>query len=125
MEFLHAGITASSEEKADRFYREILGLEKSGPKILDENLARSIFGIDKSIELIRYKGEKIDLEILIDPGFKTPNSGISHSCIRVHDINELVSKCKKSELKIVQTRKDKSTITFISDFDGNLFELKE
>jgi catechol 2,3-dioxygenase-like lactoylglutathione lyase family enzyme len=47
MKIIHTGLAASSEEKADRFFIDILGLEKSMPKILDKKLTQAIFGIKK------------------------------------------------------------------------------
>ncbi len=42
MEFIHTGLASSCEENADRFFIDILGLEKSEPKTLDKNLAQAL-----------------------------------------------------------------------------------
>jgi len=104
MEILHTGLAVSSEEKADRFFIDILELEKSEPKILDKKLTQAIFGINNELFVIHYQ---------------------DHSCIKVTDLAKIVNKCKEAGLKVVEVPKGSVVITFISDYDGNLFELKE
>jgi len=52
MKIIHTGLAASSEEKADRFFIDILGLEKLMPKTLDKKLAQGIFGINDELLII-------------------------------------------------------------------------
>jgi catechol 2,3-dioxygenase-like lactoylglutathione lyase family enzyme len=125
MKFIHTGLASSSEEKADRFYIEILGLEKSIPKTLDKKLAQAIFGINDELLIINYQRGTVHYEILVYREFKAPEKQITHSCIQVADINEIVNKCRAIGLKVVEVPKGSGVVTFISDYDGNLFEVKE
>lgn len=125
MEFIHAGLPASSEEKSDRFYVDILGLEKSIPKTLDKKLSGELFGIDKELLIIRYRGGNADFEVLVYPEYKAREKEITHSCIKVDGLKNFVGKCKDAGVKVIEAEKGSKVVTFISDYDGNLFEVKE
>lgn len=125
VEFIHAGLDSSSEEKADRFFVDVLGLEKSEPKIIDKKLTRTLFGIDAEPLMIHYQGGTVDYEIFIYQEYKAPEKQITHSCIKVTDLKTIVGKCKNADLKVIEVPKGSSVVTFISDYDGNLFEVKE
>jgi catechol 2,3-dioxygenase-like lactoylglutathione lyase family enzyme len=126
MKIIHTGLGAGSEEKADHFFIDILGFEKSGSKTLDKKLTQAIFGINKELLVINYLGgETAHYEILVYQGYKAAEKQLLHSCIEVDDLANIVDKCKDAGLKIVKVPKGAKVITFISDYDGNLFELKE
>jgi catechol 2,3-dioxygenase-like lactoylglutathione lyase family enzyme len=123
--FVHTGLAASSEENADRFFINILGLEKSEPKIIDKKLAYSLFGIDAELLMIHYRGGNVDFELFVHKEYKATEKQIAHSCIKVNDLKTIVYKCKDAGLKVIEVPKGLGVITFISDYDGNLFEVKE
>jgi catechol 2,3-dioxygenase-like lactoylglutathione lyase family enzyme len=125
MKIIHTGLAASSEEKADRFFIDILGLEKSMPKTIDKKLAHAIFGINDELLIIHYLGETVHYEILVYKEYKAPEKQIAHSCIQVTDLINIVNKCRDAGVKVIEIPKDSGVITFISDYDGNLFEVKE
>ena len=125
IKFVHTGLAASSEEKADRFFIDILGLEKSEPKIIDKKLAHALFGIDAELLMIHYGSEAVDYEIFIHQEYKAPEKQIAHSCIKVNDLEKIVKKCKDAGLKVIEVPKGSGVVTFISDYDGNLFEVKK
>jgi len=39
----HVGLICSSEENSDKFYQDLLGLNKSEPKTLPSDLSKAIF----------------------------------------------------------------------------------
>ncbi len=125
MEFIHAGLAASSEENADRFYVDILDLEKSIPKVLDKKLSGEIFGINKELLIMHYRGGGADFEVLVYPEFKAREKEITHSCIKVEGFRNFINKCKDAGVKVIEAEKDSKAVTFICDYDGNLFEVKE
>ena len=125
MKFVHTGLGASTEKNADRFFVNILGLEKQIPKILNQEMTRAIFGIAEELLIINYKNENVHYEILVYKEYKTPEKQITHSCLQVKDLINIVDKCRNSGLKVIEVPKEKGVITFISDFEGNLFEFKE
>ncbi len=47
----HTALVCASEENADRFYQDLLGLTKAVPKILPRHLTVSIFNMAISLKL--------------------------------------------------------------------------
>jgi catechol 2,3-dioxygenase-like lactoylglutathione lyase family enzyme len=125
IKFVHTGLAASSEENADRFFIDILGLEKSEPKIIDKKLTHALFGINDELLMIHYRGGNVDYEIFVYKEYKAPEKQIAHSCIKVNDLKIIAGKCKDAGLKVIEVPKGSGVITFISDYDGNLFEVKK
>jgi catechol 2,3-dioxygenase-like lactoylglutathione lyase family enzyme len=124
IKFVHTGLAASSEEKADRFFIDILGLEKSESKVIDKNLTQAIFGIDAELLMIHYRSATVEFEIFVYGEYKAREKQIAHSCLQVNDVKKIVNKCRDACLKVIEIPKGSAVIIFISDYDGNLFEVK-
>ncbi len=125
MKFVHTGLGASSEENADRFFVNILGLEKLITKVLNKEMTHTIFGISEELLIINYKNENVHYEILVYGAYKAPEKQISHSCLMLNDLENILNKCREAGLKVIKVPKGTGMVIFISDFDGNLFEMKE
>ncbi len=124
MKYIHTGLAVSSEEKADRFYCDILGLEKSESRIIDRQIVRTLFGIDHELTMIHYQGGTVDFELFVQKGYKAPERQIAHTCIKVANLSDVLARCLKAGIRVVEVPKKSGNITFISDYDGNFFELK-
>jgi catechol 2,3-dioxygenase-like lactoylglutathione lyase family enzyme len=125
MRMLHIGVGAASEKNADLFFRELLGLAKAEPYDLPAELSRSIFAIDRELTIVNYAAEGIRYEVFIDPLYRAPVPSVLHSCLEVDDLAGFLARCGAAGLKVTRTPRGDSFVTFISDFDGNLFEVKE
>lgn len=121
----HVGLTCSTEDNADRFYQDLLGLNKSGPKTLSSDLSKAIFNLDAELQLINYIGDNIHFEIFIAKRLNTSPSQIEHLCLGVENISDFTEKCRRVDLEVSLISKGDKTLTFIKDYDGNLFEIKE
>lgn len=124
MKIAHIGLTASSEEKADRFYNQILCLKKAPPKIVKASIAKSLFNLNSAITYINYFNDNIRFEIFILPDLKEELSP-NHVCLEVEDKESFLNKCSTSGVTIKRLVKEDKEVIFISDFDGHLFEIKE
>jgi len=120
----HAGLTCSTEDNADKFYRDLLGLNKSEPKILPSDLSKAIFNLDAELKMINYMDEHIHFEIFITDQFGTSQRPIEHLCLEVDDLDGFIEKCRSMQVEAARIPKGEKTLTFIKDFDGNLFEIK-
>jgi len=120
----HVGLTCSSEANADQFYRDLLGLNKSGPKTLPADLSEAIFNFDAKLQIIDYTGEQVHCEIFITGPVDNRSRPIAHLCLEVNDLSEFIEKCNTLNVEIAQIPKGDKTLAFIKDFDGNLFEIK-
>ncbi len=120
----HAGLTCSTEDSADKFYRDLLGLNKSEPKTLPADLSQAIFNLDAELQMVNYMNEHIHFEIFIT-NQSTPSQGqVEHLCLEVDDLHGFIEKCRSMEVEVALIPKGEKTLTFIKDFDGNLFEIK-
>jgi catechol 2,3-dioxygenase-like lactoylglutathione lyase family enzyme len=120
----HMALTCSSEKKSDRFYKNLLGLQKSEPKILPIPLSKAIFNVDSELMMINYQSEQVHFEIFITDHSISDGRHIEHVCIEVDDLQNFLTKCRDLEVEIFQIPKGDRTLTFIRDYDGNLFEVK-
>ena len=120
----HAGLTCSTEDNADRFYRDLLGLNKSAPKTLPADLSLAIFNLDTELQMINYTDENIHFEIFIADQVGITRDRIAHHCLEVGDLDEFIAKCRNMQVEVALIPKGDKMLTFIKDFDGNLFEIK-
>jgi catechol 2,3-dioxygenase-like lactoylglutathione lyase family enzyme len=120
----HVALTCSSEENSDRFYKDLLGLEKLEPKILPSSLSRAIFNIDNELRMINYTGKAVHFEIFIAKDSKRSANPIAHVAIEIDDQEAFLKKCAEVDVNVSQIPRGNRTLIFIRDFDGNLFEIK-
>jgi len=120
----HVGLTCGSEDNADRFYKDLLGLEKSESKALPASLSKSIFNIDSELVIINYLDQDLHFEIFIAADSIRNPRQIEHLCLEVGDLNEFLNKCNILGVEVAQIPKGDKTLIFVKDFDGNLFEIK-
>ena len=120
----HVGLTCSSEEKSDGFYKDLLGLEKSEPKILPMPLSKAIFNVDTELLMINYQGDTVHFEIFITGHSVNRSRQVEHVCLEVDDLPVFLKKCDNLDVDVSQIPKGDRILTFIRDFDGNLFEIK-
>lgn len=120
----HIGYSVSNLEKSLGFYCDILGLEKSS----------EIEGLDREPQIIHLRlddGNYIELYYSkrLRSAESENNTGGSHLCLRVDDINEVMNTLKKKGI-IKSDAKAKQGLTpewrcWISDPDGNRIELMQ
>ncbi len=69
MRLHHLALARTSEAASDRFYVDLLGLEKRREKHVDADLCRALFGVARGHKLIDYAGDGVQFEIfLVPPG---------------------------------------------------------
>jgi len=121
----HMALTCSSEEKSDKFYNNLLGLRKLKPKTLPRALSQAIFKVDSELKIINYMDEYIHFEIFITFPCTNNISQIGHVCLETKNLEVFLGKCREMDVEIIQVPKGDVLITFVRDYDGNLFEIKE
>ena len=120
----HVALVCSSEEKSDKFYESLLGVKKGRSKMIPATLSKQIFNVDSELKIIDYAIDEIHFEVFISHQKAADDKKIEHICLEVDDLEVFLNKCKKMGVKILQIPKEKGFLTFISDYDGNLFEIK-
>jgi catechol 2,3-dioxygenase-like lactoylglutathione lyase family enzyme len=121
----HVALTCSSEKKSDRFFKDLLGLEKSEPNNLPISLSKAIFSVDSPLIMINYHNEQVHFEVFITDHPISNSRQIEHVCLEVDDLETLLKKCRDLDVEVSQIPKGDRTLTFIRDYDGNLFEIKQ
>lgn len=121
----HVALVCSSEEKSDKFYESLLGLKKGSSKLIPSTLSKQIFNLDSELKIIDYAVDEIHFEVFINNQKVAEDKKIEHICLEVDDLESFLSNCNNMAVKILQIPKKKGFLTFISDYDGNLFEIKE
>ena len=120
----HVALVCASEKKSDKFYQDLLGLKKSEPKTLPSALSKSIFNLDSELVIINYLNEHLHFEIFITDLSQDSTRQIEHYCLEVGNLEDFIDKCRMLGVELAQIPKGDRTLTFIKDFDGNLFEIK-
>jgi len=120
----HVALTCSSEEKSDKFYKNLLGLQKSEPKTIPAALSKALFAINSELKIINYLNEYLHFEIFLTSHNNSSVRRIDHVCLEVDDLAVFLEKCRTLQVKIIQVPRKDKLLTFISDDDGNLFEIK-
>jgi len=124
MKINHIALIASSEEKADRFYLDLLGLKKAAAKTVEASLSLALFNLNFPLTYISYYHDDLRFEIFILPESQ-PQLSPTHVCLEVNDREIFLSKCLGLGLPVKRVIKEGKEIVFIGDFDGRLFEIKE
>ena len=125
MQLKHVALASGTEKNADTFYADLLGLAKSEPKTLPCELSKAIFNIDTELLMINYQNEHVHFEIFITGQTRGNSRQIDHVCIEVDHLELFLERCRSLNLDIARIPKGDKTLTFIRDFDGNLFEIKQ
>ncbi len=120
----HVALTCSAEEKSDKFYKNLLGLQKSTPKTIPPALSGALFDINSELKIINYRNEYLHFEIFLTGHKNTSAKRIEHVCLEVGDLVAFLEKCDTLQVNVLRVPKGDKLLTFISDDDGNLFEIK-
>ncbi|MBW1641229.1 MAG: VOC family protein [Deltaproteobacteria bacterium] len=121
----HIAVFCSSEEESDTFYGNLLGLKKVNSRVLPSGLIEKIFGVSIELKMVNYANDDIRFEVFIGDDKGLDVHKIGHACLEVDDREAFIKECEAMNLKINKIPRDDSFILFISDYEGNLFEIKE
>ncbi len=93
--------------------------------MIPSTLSKQIFNLDSELKIIDYAVDEIHFEVFISNQKVADDIKIEHICLEVDDLEAFLNKCNDMGVKILQIPKEKGFLTFISDYDGNLFEINE
>jgi len=125
MRLNHVALVCSSEENVKHFYGGILGLERMRTSVLPNDLARQIFGIDRECQMIVYGNDRFTAELFVAANLSGGGESFEHVCLEVEDVETFVAACEAGGVMVNRVLKGERLLTFVRDFDGNLFEVKE
>jgi catechol 2,3-dioxygenase-like lactoylglutathione lyase family enzyme len=121
----HIGLVCRREEQADRFFVDFLGLEKSDKRTIPASLSRPLFGIDTALEVANYFGGGIHFEVFLrDDPQETP-SRFGHVCLEIDGLDAFLERARNMNVTVLRVPKGEGWVTFIEDYDGHRFEVKQ
>jgi len=120
----HVALVCGSEDNINKFYGQLLGLTKINSKILPRELSRKIFKLDSELKIINYADDDIHFEIFIDSRKSLHHKRIEHVCIEIGEMELFLEKCQSMGVNVLKIPKGDKLLVFITDYDGNLFEIK-
>lgn len=124
----HIAIASNSIEDSDKFFVDLLGLNKTRTFSVNADLMKEFFGVNKEHSFIRYENNNMAVEVVINKKRSKANDIFTHSCLIVDDnVEEFINKAKSMGFKTVKVaRKEKEGYYyFINDFYNNLYEIKK
>ena len=122
----HVALVSGSEEKANRFYRDALGLKQIRSTVISAGLSKSLFGIDQEFRAIDFGNEEMKFEVFIaDYGGIASSGKLDHICLEVQNREDLLKRWEGMGFEILRVPKGDSLVIFLKDEDHNLFEIKE
>ncbi len=122
----HVALVSGSEEKANRFFKETLGLKELRSTVIPANLSKSLFGIDRQLKVIDFGNEEMKFEVFIAGGEEDiPSRRLDHVCLEVENRDAMLRKWEGMGFEILRVPKGDSVVVFLKDENQNLFEIKE
>lgn len=122
MNLEHIALCIRDREEIEDFYQDILGMKLIRSFPLDKILAFDIFGMAESPEVFLLEKDQVQFEIFLSP--KRHPHGFDHICISTVGRDEIMKKARESSYRVFRQKRDHSDLVFISDKNGNTFELK-
>ena len=126
MRIMHIGLACSNEQDADRFYRDLLGLDKQERKMIPVSITKPLFGLHLPLPVVNYTGAGLHVEVFLlnRPGEFTDS--LSHVCLEVEDAGALLHRAESMGITVTRAPKgNEGWVLFIEDSDGHRFEVKE
>lgn len=120
---IHVALTYNDKKQADIFFNKILGITLEKEYTLTKELSKSIFGINEEVLILVYSNKNSYFEIFITD--KKVINFYNHICIEISNYDDFINHCKQNNITPIFVKKGLKTLTFIRDFAGNLFEIKE
>jgi len=125
MRFLHVALVRSSEAASDRFFQDVLGLARTRTKTAPPELGATLFGRAQEHQLIYYGNEHLQFEVFVSDRADFGETHLGHVCLEVEDAAALLARCAAAGVEVRKVTRGESSVIFIADEDGNLFEIKE
>lgn len=123
MNLEHIALTITDRKEIEIFYQKILGFSEVRSFILQEDLAREIFGIEKESRVYHLQNDSLLMELFLMP--ERFEHFYNHICISIPNREEIVYKADQYAYECIRIRRQNSDMIFIKDRSGNIFEIKQ
>ncbi len=125
MKIEHIAVAANSEEESDKFFMNLLGMEKTRSFAVSDELMEKFFGVKKEHKLLRYDKDDISVEVILTEDKSKVQDIFTHNCLLVDDPNTLIEKAASMGFTTIKIpRKGNGYYYFLKDTYLNLYEIK-
>jgi catechol 2,3-dioxygenase-like lactoylglutathione lyase family enzyme len=127
MKIEHVAVGYNSEEEADKFFIDLLGLKKVRSKSVPPDLMEKFFGVKREQEFVVYRKDDTNFEVFLTYDKSKSKDVFTHSCLVIENRDGFVDKASSLGFDVVKVpRKDgDGYYLFIKDSFQNLYEIKE
>jgi catechol 2,3-dioxygenase-like lactoylglutathione lyase family enzyme len=126
MKLNHFAIASNSEEDSNSFFQRLLGFQKTRDFTVPAKLMDKFFEENMDQRIIRYEKGDIAAEVFITDDNNSRTDTFTHVCLEVENRDEIVSKGRELNFKVIQVPRENSEgyYLFIQDRFGNIYEIK-
>jgi catechol 2,3-dioxygenase-like lactoylglutathione lyase family enzyme len=126
MKLEHIAVASNSEEDADRFFIDLLGMKKMRSLTISADLTKQFFGINKEQKIIRYSSQNLEMEVFITNDTSKVRDRFTHFCISTENCENLTNKASSMGFTVIKIPRKESNAYyfFIKDAFGNAYEIK-
>ncbi|MBN2352331.1 MAG: hypothetical protein JXD23_07170 [Spirochaetales bacterium] len=124
MEIKHFGLACRTEEEADRFFGELLGLNKSERKAIPASITLPLFGVDGGLDAYDYSGPGLHFEVFIHDDPAERSERIAHVCLAVPDPEAFLEQAECLGFPALRIPRGDGKVYFVKDPSGRLYEIK-
>jgi hypothetical protein len=127
IKFEHIAVGYNSEEEADKFFIDLLRLNKIRSKSVPYDLMEKFFGINQEQKFVVYGKDDFNFEVFITNDTSKAKDLFTHSCLLIENRDEFVTRATSMNFDIVKVPRNHDTgyYLFIRDAFQNLYEIKE
>ncbi|MDX1799269.1 MAG: hypothetical protein R3255_11520 [Candidatus Lokiarchaeia archaeon] len=127
IKFEHMAVGYNSEEEADKFFVDLLGLNKIRSKSVPYDLMEKFFGINQEQKFVVYGKDDFNFEVFITNDMSKAKDLFTHSCLLIKNRDEFVNRATSMDFDVVKVPRNDGIgyYLFIKDAFQNLYEIKE
>ncbi|UCC18254.1 MAG: VOC family protein [Promethearchaeota archaeon] len=127
MKIEHLALGYNSEKEADKFFINLLGLNKVRTKTVPLDLMEAFFKVKRSHTFIRYRNQFLNFEVFITDDMSKANDSFTHICLIVENREKFTEKAVSMGYDVIKVPRKDSPVhyLFIRDSFYNLYEIIE
>ena len=127
MKIEHLALGYNSQEEADKFFMELLGLNKIRSKTVPPELMEKFFSVKKEYGFVVYGDDDLNFEVFITNDKSKANDIFTHSCLLIENRDDFVNKATSMGYDMVKVPRQDGNgyYLFLKDSFNNLYEIKE
>ena len=121
----HTALAVRSETAAVRIFEHLFNMKRLYEFDIPQDAFEALFHISTSAHALVYDAGNTHIEVFVLPEPISKPPGFEHLCVEVNDRAKIIAKAEDLGFEIRKYHREDTTVIFVMDDDGNLFEIKE